>query len=190
MVDAVNQLFQRVESPFIFEQIPFLPVNSASKNHAYAFEMEGAIMPALQFWLSGREGSGVGDYQQVMARQCSGQIRDWLSAGQSGQAWLVDGHGEKRPVRAADITVLVRSRREAMLIRQALNRLHIPSVYLSNRDSVFATVEAREMLWILQAVLAPEQERALRAAMATTIMTTCVPIPSRENSSCSSAPSS
>ncbi|MGK4329108.1 exodeoxyribonuclease V subunit beta [Lonsdalea quercina] len=170
MVDAVNQLFQRVESPFIFEQIPFLPVNSASKNHAYAFEMEGARMPALQFWLSGREGSGVGDYQQVMARQCAGQIRDWLSAGQSGQAWLVDGHGETRPVRAADITVLVRSRREAMLIRQALNRQHIPSVYLSNRDSVFATVEAREMLWILQAVLAPEQERALRAAMATTIM--------------------
>jgi exodeoxyribonuclease V beta subunit len=58
------------------------------------------------------------------------------------------------PVKASDITVLVRSRQEAALIRDALTLLNIPSVYLSNRDSVFETLEAQEMLWLLQAVLA------------------------------------
>ncbi|MGA9619591.1 MAG: exodeoxyribonuclease V subunit beta, partial [Serratia proteamaculans] len=66
--------------------------------------------------------------------------------------------------------VLVRSRNEAALVRDALSALAIPSVYLSNRDSVFDTPEAKDLLWLLQAVLAPEQERTLRSAMATGLM--------------------
>ncbi|MEW7000472.1 hypothetical protein M5585_08540 [Serratia ureilytica] len=104
-----------------------------------------------------------------MARLCATQIRDWLSAGQQGQAWLQGGK-EPRPVQASDITVLVRSRNEAALVRDALSALSIPSVYLSNRDSVFDTPEAKDLLWLLQAVLAPEQERTLRSAMATGLM--------------------
>ncbi len=62
------------------------------------------------------------------------------------------------PVRASDISVLVRSRQEAALVRDALTQLAIPSVYLSNRDSVFETLEAQELLWVLQAVMTPERE--------------------------------
>ncbi len=52
------------------------------------------------------------------------------------------GRGHISPGKASDITVLVRSRQEA-LIRDALTSLNIPSVYLSNRDSVFETLEAQ-----------------------------------------------
>lgn len=55
-------------------------------------------------------------------------------------------------------------------MREALTGLNIPSVYLSNRDSVFATPEARELLWILQAVLTPEIETTLRSAVATSAL--------------------
>lgn len=77
---------------------------------------------------------------------------------------------QANPVKASDITVLVRSRQEAALIRDALTLLDIPSVYLSNRDSVFDTLEAREMLWLLQAVLAPERENTLRSALASSML--------------------
>lgn len=169
MVAAVNRLFQLSDNPFIFAQIPFSPVQAAGRNRDLAFEVEGAVQPALHFWLQAGEGIGVSDYQQLMARQCAGQISDWLSAGQRDAAWLVSG-GERRAVRASDITVLVRNRNEAVLVREALGALGIPSVYLSNRDSVFDTPEARDLLWLLQAVLAPEQERALRSALAAGIM--------------------
>lgn len=66
--------------------------------------------------------------------------------------------------------MLVRSRQEAALIRDALTLLTIPSVYLSNRDSVFDTLEAQEMLWLLQAVLAPERESTLRSALASSML--------------------
>ena len=84
------------------------------------------------------EGAGVSDYQQLMARLCATQFATGSSAGQQGQAWLQGGK-MPRPVQASDITVLVRGRNEAALVRDALSALSIPSVYLSNRDSVFDT---------------------------------------------------
>jgi exodeoxyribonuclease V beta subunit len=169
MVESVNHLFAQVEKPFLFGQIPFIEVAAAEKNRGLAFELHNQPQPAMQFWLQQGEGVGVREYQQLMARLCATQIRDWLSAGQNQQAWLVDGK-KRRAVEASDITVLVRSRNEAALVRDALSALAIPSVYLSNRDSVFDTPEAKDLLWLLQAVLAPEQERTLRSAMATGLM--------------------
>src|SRR5699024_6036 len=46
------------------------------------------------------------------------------------------------------------------------NLLSIQSVFLSNRESVFETNEAKDLLWLLQAVVTPEKERVLRASLA------------------------
>lgn len=169
LVGSVNRLFQRVEHPFIFASIPFLAVQPAEAKRALAFVVDGAPQPALQFWLSGDGPIGAGEYQQLMAQQCAMQIRDWLQAGQRDGAWLDTGR-ERHRVQASDICVLVRNRHEASLVREALGKLAIPSVYLSNRDSVFGTPEARDILWILQAALAPEQEKTLRSALATALL--------------------
>lgn len=123
----------------------------------------------MTMWLMEGESCGIGDYQSYMAQVCAAQIRDWLKAGLCGEAMLISGH-DARPVSAADISVLVRSRQEAALVRDALTQLAIPSVYLSNRDSVFETLEAQEMLWLLQAVMAPEKENTLRSALAASMM--------------------
>lgn len=168
MVESVNRLFSQVESPFLFQAIPFLPVKSAASKQTLQLVIDEQPQPALRFWLQPGEGVSVSDYQQFMAQQCAADISRWLTAGQQGRATLGDGKN-RRPVQASDITVLVRSRNEASLIRDALNALSIPSVYLSNRDSVYATPEARELLWVLQAIQAPEQERLLRSALATSI---------------------
>lgn len=96
----------------------------------------------MNVWLMSGETVGAGDYQTFMAQLCATQIRDWLSAGQQGRALLWRGE-TSRPVQASDITVLVRNRLEAAQVREALQTLGIPSVYLSNRDSVFETLEAQ-----------------------------------------------
>lgn len=169
MIAAVNHLFQQQDQAFLFKQIPFLAVNAAASNQQHRFTLEGESQPGLTLWLQPGEGCGVQDYQQTMARFCAQQICHWLTAGQRGEAMVWKGeHG--RPVTAADITVLVRSRHEASLIRDALSLLNIPSVYLSSRDSVFTTPEARELLWILQAVLSPDNEMTLRRALGTALL--------------------
>ncbi|MEG3126843.1 exodeoxyribonuclease V subunit beta [Pantoea cypripedii] len=168
MVESVNRLFSRLDAPFLFADIPFLPVHFAEPNQALTLNLDQQPQAALRFWLQPGEGCSVGDYQQLMAQQCAADISRWLQAGHEQRA-LLGKAPALRPVQASDITVLVRSRNEANLIREALNQLAIPSVYLSNRDSVYTTPEARELLWLLQAVLAPEQERMLRTALATSL---------------------
>ena len=169
MVESVNTLFKQMDAAFMFREIPFQPVKFAEKNASLRFEFNGVTQPAMNLWLLDGEGCGVGDYQSAMAQHCAAQIRDWLSAGARGEAVLWRGE-QANPVKASDITVLVRSRQEAALVRDALTLLNIPSVYLSNRDSVFETLEAQEMLWLLQAVLAPERESTLRSALASAMM--------------------
>lgn len=168
MVSSVNRLFSLSDNPFMFREIPFLPVKAAAKNQGLRFTVDAADVPAMNVWLMPGDTVGSGDYQTFMAQLCATQIRDWLSAGQQGRALLWRGE-TSRPVQASDITVLVRNRLEAAQVREALQTLGIPSVYLSNRDSVFETLEAQELLWLLQAVLAPERENTLRSALATSM---------------------
>ncbi|EPT2387509.1 exodeoxyribonuclease V subunit beta [Citrobacter freundii] len=169
MVNSVNTLFSQMDDAFMFREIPFSPVKFAEKNQSLQFVLHGEMQPAMSMWLMEGESCGVGDYQNYMAQVCAMQIRDWLKAGHSGAAQLVSGKASS-PVRASDISVLVRSRQEAALVRDALTQLAIPSVYLSNRDSVFETLEAQELLWVLQAVMTPERENTLRSALATSMM--------------------
>ncbi|WP_368753654.1 exodeoxyribonuclease V subunit beta [Klebsiella pneumoniae] len=168
MVGSVNRLFSLSDNPFMFHEIPFLPVKAAAKNKGLRFTVDAADVPAMNVWLMPGDTVRSGDYQTFMAQLCATQIRDWLSAGQRGRALLWRGE-TSRPVQASDITVLVRNRLEAAQVREALQTLGIPSVYLSNRDSVFETLEAQELLWLLQAVLAPERENTLRSALATSM---------------------
>ncbi|OAT34548.1 exodeoxyribonuclease V subunit beta [Proteus myxofaciens] len=168
MVNAVNTLFMRSNTPFLFEQIPFIEVSSAEKNQNMAFIYHNKPVAPFNFWLAEGESISTGNYEQIMASQCAAQIRDWLFAGDNQQAFLLE-QGKKKAVTSADIMVLVRSRREALLIRDALNLLSIQSVFLSNRESVFETNEAKDLLWLLQAVVTPEKERVLRASLASRI---------------------
>jgi exodeoxyribonuclease V beta subunit len=77
--------------------------------------------------------------------------------------------GLKR-LRPADIAVLVRTGREAGEVRRALRRRGVASVYLSDKDTVFETVEASDLLRLLQAVAAPRDVRLARAALATRML--------------------
>jgi exodeoxyribonuclease V beta subunit len=162
LVVAVNGLFERAKDPFIYEaDIPFLPVEAQGKSKA--LQLDGQPAPVLHCWqLSGQPTFNKGDYQSKLARATAAEIHRLLSLARDGRATL----GEQ-PVKAGDIAVLVRTGAEGRLVQQELARLAIASVYLSNRESVLAQVEAREILLILHACQNPSEERSLRAALAT-----------------------
>ena len=166
MVDAVNSVFMHADKPFIYEDsISFQPVESQGKQAPLL--LNGTEPAALQLWLHEepeQKNITKGLYQQVYAKATAQQIAQLLSDAQQGNAML-DG----RPIRAGDIAILVRTGAEAKLVREQLDALAIPSVYMSNRESVFASREARELYHIFAAMLNPEDEGLLRAALATAI---------------------
>ncbi|WP_049794668.1 exodeoxyribonuclease V subunit beta [Vibrio sp. EJY3] len=168
MVQAVNQVFALPDSPFIYDSdIPFLPVNYSPNAEKRIWTMGGQKQPALTYWLQNAEEKPLpkGEYLTRMAEATASQIRTILTQAQQGQACLVNGEKEKA-VQAGDIAVLVRTGSEGRMIKQALADQGIASVYLSNRDSVFTSSVAQDLQRLLQAVLTPENDRALRASLA------------------------
>ncbi|MGI2892809.1 exodeoxyribonuclease V subunit beta [Vibrio alginolyticus] len=168
MVQAVNQVFALPDSPFIYDSdIPFLPVNYSPNAEKRIWTMGGQKQPALTYWLQEADDKPLpkGEYLTRMAEATASQIQTILTQAQQGQACLVNGEKQKA-VQAGDIAVLVRTGSEGRMIKQALADQGIASVYLSNRDSVFTSSVAQDLQRLLQAVLTPENDRALRASLA------------------------
>ncbi len=177
LVEAVNQLFGDADSEWRTEQgnsdgvffhpdIPFFPVKS--HHQALGLTLDNTPLAAVDFqFVAGTDEVNSTDYRLLTARYTAQQIADWLAGAEHVQL-PCDGEGEStRPIRAEDIAILVRSGFEANVMRQALGRLGVRSVYLSDRDSVFQTQQAADILLWLEAIVYPEDGNRVRRALAT-----------------------
>ncbi|MDW6001675.1 exodeoxyribonuclease V subunit beta [Vibrio mangrovi] len=170
MIEAVNRLFSSSESPFLYDQdIPFFPVSSPPHAKERRWQLYQKDQPAMTYWWPDDDEPDAimtkADYYQMMADATAARIQTILQAADQGEGILCSGD-EERVIQAGHIAVLVRTGNEGRLVKEALARQGIASVYLSNRDSVFGSDIAVDIQRLLQAVLMPDQERPLRAALA------------------------
>jgi exodeoxyribonuclease V beta subunit len=177
MVNAVNHVFQRAESreqgrgAFLFREknganpVPFLPVESQGRKEK--LQVAGQDVAALNVWLlpSDQPLSGA-VYRQQLAGACASEITALLNGGQSASAGFTQDGKDFRGLRPSDIAILVRDGKEAQAVRSELASRGVRSVYLSDKDSVFAAQEAHDLLSWLKACAEPDVERSLKAALA------------------------
>jgi exodeoxyribonuclease V beta subunit len=180
MIDASNAWFRLAEAAesgsgaFLFREpgranpLPFIPAEAKGRQNVWTIGAQPA--PAMTVWWleAGEDGKAVTKdaYFSDMAVACASEITRLLRLGQTRQAGFQGPEGF-RTVQPADIAILVNSRREANHIRQALRQHGVRSVYLSDRDSVYQTETARDLLLWLSACSEPTDLRRLRTAMAT-----------------------
>jgi len=124
--------------------------------------------PALTFWcVEAEEALGSERHRDLMADLCAREMVRLLHAGRQKQAGFVTPDGTLRAVQPGDMAVLVSTGREARTVRAALSARGVRSVYLSDQGSVYRSPMAAELQRWLAACAAPEDERLLRAALAT-----------------------
>ena len=177
MVRAVNHVFERAESretgrgAFLFREksgenpVPFLPVESQGRKEV--LHIDGQVVPALNIWhLSADQPLSGAVYRQQLAAACASEITTLLNGGQQGRAGFIQDGKDFRGLLPADIAILVRDGKEAQAVRGELSARGVRSVYLSDKDSVFAAQEAHDVLTWLKACAEPDVERPLRAALA------------------------
>ncbi|WP_223530738.1 exodeoxyribonuclease V subunit beta [Pseudomonas sp. BF-B-26] len=177
MVRAVNHVFERAESretgrgAFLFREksgenpVPFLPVESQGRKEV--LHIDGQVVPALNIWhLSAEQPLSGAVYRQQLAAACASEITTLLNGGQQGRAGFIQDGKDFRGLLPADIAILVRDGKEAQAVRGELSARGVRSVYLSDKDSVFAAQEAHDVLTWLKACAEPDVERPLRAALA------------------------
>ncbi len=185
MVAAVNALFERAEQrpegegAFLFRgadgdnRLPFIPVQARGSTTRWEMEGEGdgEGAPALRFWHAGHGDTVArGAARQAFAAGCAGEIVRLLRQGQAGTAGFRGGDGVLQPVQPGDIAVLVSSGTEADAVREALSQRGVRSVYLSDKASVFSGGIAGELQRLLAACAEPEDDRLLRAALASALL--------------------
>ncbi|WP_239538173.1 exodeoxyribonuclease V subunit beta [Dyella mobilis] len=179
LVNAVNRIYQHAESQpwgaFAFGHgergLPFIPVRSSGGKRSLLHD--GQPVPSIQLQvLAGGEVMAGGTYIETAAAHAAARIVDLLDAAQAGQcAFFEDGNEHQATaLRPRDIAVLVRSGSEASAMRAALRQRNVASVYLSERDSVYASLEAADVLLWLQACAEPSSDRAMRTALASVSM--------------------
>jgi len=171
---AIDALYaQAGEHAFVDPRIEFRSVAPGGKRQDGDFLRDGAPAPALTVWVApDPEPNAKGDikpYKADASREhcthaCVAAIHAVLREGRAGTATI-----EGRPVQPGDIAVLVRTHHEATRIQQALAAVGIPAV-AAGKQSLYATLEARELHTLLLALLQSGDDGRLRAALSTVLV--------------------
>ena len=168
MINAVNAFWENSDSPFIYnDDIPFIKVQAPdiTKKELITKNLDDDKQTALQFMLS-PAGCNTQDFKDAMAIACVSEIKKLLLLANENKAYLQDKKGNQLALCANNIAVLVRTGKEAQLIRRVLFEQNINSVYLSLKESVYKTPLAQDLYYILKACLSPDNESYLRSAIA------------------------
>ena len=148
LVDALNHIFERAEQPF--GDIGYPHVHARRPDAPVWNGPDGPT--AVTVWHTPFDGQlNASTFEKTLA-ECFADAMTRM---------LAQGHAQPQ-----DMAVLVRSGREADLIRTALGQRGVRNVYLSEKNSVFATQEAQDLWRLLRALLQPRNGGLLRAALA------------------------
>jgi exodeoxyribonuclease V beta subunit len=162
LLDGINTLFINVERPFLTEGIEYRLVHPPKKlREDFAELVEPTPVGPLRFRLLKDADRS---YNQTEAES-------QISRAVVADIARLEASGSKlanRPLKFGDMAVLVRSNAQAANLQNLLRASGIQSV-LQSEESVFKTNEAREMFWLLHAVLEPGHDILLRTALSTSL---------------------
>jgi exodeoxyribonuclease V beta subunit len=177
VVAACNRLFGYAETqprgafrfhtdPHAENPIPYVEVTAKGREERLLIDGEPAT--AMTFWQldTGESVIAPEEYRRQMAEAAASEVVHWLDQARAGRTGFQDKDGFT-PLRPKHIAILVRTGTEAAAMREALTARRVHSVYLSDRDSVFRTEEAGDVLHWLRACAEPNDEGLVRAALGT-----------------------
>lgn len=181
LVSAVNHCFApaearaglgafryRTDGNEAHNPVPFIRVSANGRKEYFAAQA-GQPLPALHI-AAACELHAQPDANEGFAQQCAEQVVQWLNDPDVGFYRDAPTHAPFERLRPADMAILVRTGAEAKRIQQALRARGLPSVYLSDRESVFGSDEAFDLVAWLQAVANPLNVRMARAALASGLL--------------------
>jgi exodeoxyribonuclease V beta subunit len=170
LIRAVNSLFSSHKSPFLYRDIEFNPVKPASEKKN-SLKVNNKTEPSLQLWFfptdkePGSESKiNKPEILQKISDAVAKEISRLLMLAEDSKALIND-----KPVNPKDIAVLVRKHKQARLIQESLRQYSIPTV-LHSIGNIFETEEADQLVFILEAIANPGDERKIKAALSTYIL--------------------
>lgn len=166
LINAVCGIFSAVSNPFKHDDIPFNPVVSG-RSIKDLMTIDGATdNNPFKIWVYQNRNLAEAEVKPVatldIAKAVADEIARLLTPGRVSFTL-----GDKvRALAPGDISLLVKSHRQAEIMQDALNLLGIPSVQQGN-STIYETPEALDLLRILRAAAEPHRESLVREALLT-----------------------
>lgn len=158
MIQAMNAFFLPAPGfdTFYFEQqenaIDYIPVDSPAPNTKGEFLENGAAAPAFSIFSFPKKEPLL----DAVAAQVALLLQD--------TGYLIDKKGIRRPVIPSDIGILVRTGTQGSEVKARLARLGIPAVTIDDAK-VLQSAEARHLLYLMEAIAAPDRSSINRALL-------------------------
>ncbi len=164
LVTAINQLFSQQEHPFIFEDLAFNPVQPALKASDGALLHQHQALAPLALWQLAESDAKSGYWSNGKAAdEIKVAVTNEILTLLSGEV-VLRSDKTTRALHAADIAILVRTNRQALLYQEILKQAGIPAV-LNSTASVFSSAEAHELYQLMQALAQPGDIALLKQAL-------------------------
>jgi exodeoxyribonuclease V beta subunit len=180
LISAVNRIFSNVKAPFVFDKIIFDKAEPAGHIAAGDNKQEDSLKlwyvkgKKAPVFASGYAAAGKGIkgekpvIKPVIKPVNKSDAVILISKAVSGEIARITSHSDN-PVKSGNIAVLVRTNRQAGIIKDSLSERSIPSV-LYSAGNIFDSDESMEMERVLSAIAEPGNERRLKSALVTRIL--------------------
>ncbi|MBW2606091.1 MAG: exodeoxyribonuclease V subunit beta [Deltaproteobacteria bacterium] len=190
LITAVNTIFSNVKLPFVYEEISFEKASPAGHIDAgdkkqkdllklWYVDSRKAPVFASGFRLRPASSGATPRQDAEAGKSIKGEklvnkpvnksdAVMLISNAVSGEIARITSHIDN-PVKSGDIAVLVRTNRQAGIIKDLLSKRSIPSV-LYSAGNIFDSDEAMEMERVLYGIAEPGNERRMKSALVTRIL--------------------
>jgi exodeoxyribonuclease V beta subunit len=167
LIDGLNGLFGANRRAFVLPDLDFRPVRKGKRERERLVDTSRA-RAELQVWTlpTAEDGRPIDkkSASAAAARATAAEIARLVAEAAAGRIRVGD-----RPLRPADVAVLVRTHAQGSAMKRALAGLDVGSVELA-QASIFRSVDAEEVERVLLAICEPSREALLRGALATEMM--------------------
>lgn len=167
LIEGLNRLFDRPEA-FVLPEIEFRPAKFGARARAqwgaWPKEDDRRALTLVEIRAAdGQAESSAAVVERSLDAMASEVVR--LLGGAAGEIVPAGGGAGCAP-RASDIAVLVRTAADGQAVKAALARRGVGAIEIA-RSSVFSTLDARELLRVVDAVADPASSAAIRSALLT-----------------------
>ncbi|MBU4471548.1 MAG: exodeoxyribonuclease V subunit beta [Proteobacteria bacterium] len=159
LIQAVNIIFSNQTNPFLFSKIPFQQIQPGRLETSE----ETVTGPAMTLWHLFSDARREKEKSIPVA-----EASEWIAAAVADEIRRITTEVSNK-VLPGDIAVLVRTNRQALIVKRYLSEARIPSV-LFDSGNIFETYEAVELRRILWGLAEPGNEKRIKSALATQIL--------------------
>ncbi|WP_157977622.1 UvrD-helicase domain-containing protein, partial [Candidatus Annandia adelgestsuga] len=170
MIKSVNFIFSINKKPFLSNKIFFIKSKKSIISNNKILIQKKNICAGLKIWLYSKKKIDIEKYENIMANQCSLNIYNLLF-NKKYKTILINSKKKIKHLKKSDITIIVRNYHESYIIQNFLDKYNISyDNYVNKNEEIFNTSESKEILYILQAVINPNNKKFLLNALSTKIL--------------------